>query len=57
MNHFTVLSRVLVLLQKKIWRRCGNNEPFYSEENQMHLNAAISRLEAGQGKEHELIDA
>ena len=52
-----LLSRVLVLPQKKIWRRCGNNEPFYSEENQMHLNAAISRMEAGQGKEHELIDA
>ena len=33
------------------------DEPFYSEENQMHLNAAISRLEAGKGKEHELIDA
>ena len=30
---------------------------FYSEENRRHLDAAIQRMEKGQGKEHELIDA
>lgn len=33
------------------------DDPFWSEENQAHLKAAIARLDAGQGKEHELIDA
>ena len=30
---------------------------FYSEENRQHLDAAIRRMESGQSKEHELIDA
>lgn len=32
-------------------------DPFWSEENQEHLMAAIGRLKAGKGEEHELIDA
>ena len=31
-------------------------EPFFSDENQKHLQAAINRLESGKGKEHELIE-
>ena len=31
-------------------------DPFYSEENQRHLMKAISDLEAGKGKIHELIE-
>lgn len=31
-------------------------DPFYSEENQRHLQKAISDLEAGKGHIHELIE-
>ena len=31
-------------------------DPFYSEENQRHLNKAIADLEAGKGQIHELIE-
>ena len=31
-------------------------EPFYSEANQLALKAAIARLDAGYGTEHELIE-
>ena len=30
---------------------------FYSEENRRHLDAAIQRMERGEGKEHDLSDA
>lgn len=32
-------------------------DPFYSERNMARLGAAIDRLDAGLGKEHELIEA
>lgn len=32
-------------------------DPFYSEENQRHLQKAIADLEAGKGQAHELIEA
>lgn len=32
------------------------SEPFYSEENMMHLRKAISNLNNGKGIEHELIE-
>ena len=32
-------------------------DSFYSEANQRHLGAVIQRLEAGEGEEHELLDA
>ena len=32
-------------------------DPFYSEENQHHLQKAIADLEAGKGQAHELIEA
>lgn len=32
-------------------------DPFYSAENQRHLQKAISDLEAGKGSMHELIEA
>ena len=31
-------------------------DPFYSEENQRHIQTAIARMDAGGGVEHELID-
>ena len=31
-------------------------DPFWSEANQAHLRKAIAALEAGEGKEHELIE-
>ena len=31
-------------------------DPFYSEENQRHLQKAIADLEAGKGQFHELIE-
>lgn len=31
-------------------------DPFYSEENQRHLQKAISDLEAGKGKIHDIIE-
>lgn len=31
-------------------------DPFYSEENQRHLQKAIADLEAGKGQIHELIE-
>ena len=31
-------------------------DPFYSRENQERLQAAIAQLEAGKGKQHELIE-
>ena len=32
-------------------------DPFYSESNQAYLRRAIAALDAGEGKEHELIEA
>ena len=34
-----------------------SDDPFWSETNQKHLAASIHELEAGHGREHELIDA
>lgn len=31
-------------------------DPFYSEENQKHLQKAISDLDAGRGKAHDVIE-
>lgn len=31
-------------------------DPFYSEENQKHLQKAISDLDAGRGKAHDIIE-
>ena len=31
-------------------------DPFYSEENQRHLQKSVADLEAGKGKAHELIE-
>lgn len=31
-------------------------DPFYSEENQRHLKKAITDLETGKGKPHDLIE-
>jgi DNA-damage-inducible protein J len=32
-------------------------DPFYSKSNQVHLNAAIERIESGLSSAHELIEA
>lgn len=34
----------------------GNNDPFYSDENQARLTKAIERMEAGNGSIHDLIE-
>lgn len=31
-------------------------DPFYSEENMMHLSRSIRNLEAGNGSEHDIIE-
>jgi DNA-damage-inducible protein J len=33
------------------------SDPFYSDENMNHLKQAVSRLDAGKGTEHTLIEA
>lgn len=34
-----------------------STDPFYSESNQARIREAVSRLDAGMGTEHELIEA
>ncbi|MCR5560137.1 MAG: type II toxin-antitoxin system RelB/DinJ family antitoxin [Schwartzia sp.] len=55
------LSTVYTMMLKAIVRTGSipfeiKADSFYSEENQKHLKAAIARLEAGEGEEHELIE-
>lgn len=55
------LSTVYTMMLKAIVRTGSipfeiKADSFYSEANQRHLKAAIARLEAGEGEEHELID-
>ena len=54
------LSNVYMMLLKEIVRTGSipfeiKADSFQSEENQKHLKAAIARLEAGAGEEHNLI--
>jgi len=46
-----------VIREKKIpFVITGNDDPFYSEKNQIRLRESIEQLEAGLGMEHELIE-
>ena len=54
------LSTVYTMLLKEIVRTGAipieiKEDSFYNEANQKHLKAAIARLEAGAGEEHNLI--
>ena len=51
---FTIFTKAVVRQNKIPFEICA--DPFYSEENQRHLNKAIADLEAGKGQIHELIE-
>ena len=57
------LSTAYTMLLKAIVRtrsipfKVQVSDPFYSETNQAYLRESIAELDAGQGVEHELIDA
>lgn len=47
-----------VLREKRIpFEIAGNDDPFYSLKNQARLREAMEQLEAGRGREHDLIEA
>lgn len=52
---FTIFTKAVVRQNKIPFEICA--DPFYSEENQWHLQKAIADLEAGKGQIHELIEA
>ncbi len=46
-----------VLREKKIpFEISGSDDPFFSLKNQARLKESIAQIEAGMGKEHELIE-
>lgn len=46
-----------VLREKRIpFEIAGSDDPFYSVKNQTRLRDAMTQLEAGKGKAHELIE-
>lgn len=51
---FTMFTKAVVRQNKIPFEISA--DPFYSEENQRHLKKAITDLEAGKGKPHELIE-
>ena len=51
---FTMFTKAVVRQNKIPFEITA--DPFYSEENQRHLQKAIADLEAGKGKVHELIE-
>ena len=53
---FTMLLKAIVRT-RSIPFRIEADDPFYSAKNQAHLLESISELEAGNGQEHELINA
>lgn len=52
---FTIFVKAVVRQNKIPFEIAA--DPFYSEENQRHLQKAIADLEAGKGQLHELIGA
>lgn len=51
---FTMFTKAVVRQNKIPFEITA--DPFYSVENQRHLKKAITDLEAGKGKPHELIE-
>ncbi len=51
---FNIFTRAVVREQKIPFEIVA--DPFYSETNQAHLRKAISALDAGKGKVHDLIE-
>lgn len=51
---FTMFTKAVVRQNKIPFEVCA--DPFYSAENQYHLQKAIADLEAGKGQVHELIE-
>lgn len=51
---FTIFTKAVVRQHKIPFEISA--DPFYSEANQAHLKKAISDLEAGKGKFHELLE-
>lgn len=51
---FTIFAKAVVRQNKIPFEIAA--DPFYSEENQLHLQKAVADLEAGRGQIHELID-
>lgn len=51
---FTMFTKAVVRQNKIPFEICA--DPFYSAENQYHLQRAIADLEAGRGQIHELIE-
>lgn len=51
---FTIFTKAVVRQHKIPFEIFA--DPFYSEANQAHLKKAISDLEAGKGKFHELLE-
>lgn len=54
---YTMLLKAIVRTRSIPFEITAGDDPFWSEQNQRHLTAAIRQMENGQGKEHDLIDA
>ena len=52
---FTIFAKKLSLERKIPFEVSAN--PFYSESNLRHLRRGVAALNAGEGQEHELIEA
>ena len=54
---YTMLLKAIVRTRSIPFAIRATEDPFWSETNQSYLRESIRELEAGQGKEHDLIDA
>ncbi|MBR3624613.1 MAG: type II toxin-antitoxin system RelB/DinJ family antitoxin [Selenomonadaceae bacterium] len=54
---YTMFLKAVVRTRSIPFKICVSKDPFWSEKNQKHLIESIQELDAGRGKEHELLDA
>ena len=52
-----MFARAVLREQRIPFAITGSADPFYSVRNQARLKASIEQLEAGEGTEHELLEA
>ena len=54
---YETYTKTVLRLRKIPFTIEAETDPFYSEENMARLKRAVEQLNAGKGKEHELVEA
>jgi len=54
---YTMFLKAVVRTRSIPFKLQASKDPFWSEKNQKYLAESIQELNAGNGKEHELLDA